>query len=116
MRAARPVRGAAWGNGPGEIPAPRPRPTQPRDRHGHVLVDGEHGLQSGALAVGEQRKPGPQGAPDPVERVPGAAPVARRVLLDALAALVELPGGEVDDMEGVHHGDASGSWLVAAFL
>jgi hypothetical protein len=22
-----------------------------------------------------------------------------------LAALVELPGGEVDDMEGVHHGD-----------
>ena len=28
MRAARPVRRAAWGNGPGEISAPRPRPTQ----------------------------------------------------------------------------------------
>ena len=28
MRAARPVRRAAWGNGSGAIPAPRPRPTQ----------------------------------------------------------------------------------------
>ncbi len=28
MRAARRVRRAVWGNGPGAIPAPRPRPTQ----------------------------------------------------------------------------------------
>jgi len=30
MRVARRVRRAAWGNGPGAIPAPRPRPTQPQ--------------------------------------------------------------------------------------
>jgi hypothetical protein len=29
LRGARRVRRAAWGNGPGAIPAPRPRPTQP---------------------------------------------------------------------------------------
>ena len=31
---ARRVRRAAWGNGPGAIPAPRPRPTQPSDFEG----------------------------------------------------------------------------------
>ena len=81
MRAARPVRGAAWGNGPGEIPAPRPRPTQPGHRDRDVFLGGEHRFESGALAVGEQREPGVQGAPDPVERVSGAA----AVMIEALS-------------------------------
>ena len=37
-RPARRVRRAAWGNGPGAIPAPRPRPTQPPRRSpGHTF-------------------------------------------------------------------------------
>ena len=48
---------------------------------------------------------GAQGAPDPVERVPGAAAVPEGVLLDALATQVELGPGQRDDVERVHHGD-----------
>ena len=48
MRAARPVRRAAWGNGSGAIPAPRPRPTQLVAVCGEqlALVVGVHVLDS----------------------------------------------------------------------
>lgn len=59
-----------------------------------VLVVSEHGLEAGALPVGEQPEPGAKGASDAVERVPSASTVSEGVLLDALAAQVELVPGE----------------------
>jgi transposase len=45
VRVARRVRRAAWGNGPGAIPAPRPRPTQP-ERAVVLSVDEKSGIQA----------------------------------------------------------------------
>lgn len=46
-------------------------------------------LQPGVLAFGELLSPGAQDVPDPVERVPGPAPVPVDVLLDPAADLIE---------------------------
>ncbi len=47
---ARRVRRAAWGNGPGAIRAPRPRPTQPSRRSGRP--DGSDGVATGDTDLG----------------------------------------------------------------
>jgi hypothetical protein len=47
LRGARRVRRAVWGNGPGAIPAPRPRPTQPRQGLGTYQEDEAEYGQSG---------------------------------------------------------------------
>jgi len=47
VRIARPVRRAAWGNGPGAIQAPRPRPTQPFRR----LSQGDYRGRASASSV-----------------------------------------------------------------
>jgi hypothetical protein len=49
VKVARPVRRAAWGNGPGAIRAPRPRPTQPRQTLGRRRT---HRLLNLALLCG----------------------------------------------------------------
>jgi len=49
-------------------------------------------------AVGQA---GAQDGPDPVERVPGAAPVAGRLLLRPPAYFVDGVAAELDDMKGV---------------
>lgn len=67
-----------------------------------VGLIGENGFQSGFLARIEQRIAGAQRAPHTVERVTRAAAVPACLLLDALAAQVELGAGQRDDMEGIH--------------
>jgi hypothetical protein len=67
------------------------------DQPGHldwgVGVVGEHRLEAGLLAGGEQRGAGAQGAAGAVERVTGSAAMAGGVLLDVLSAQVELGPG-----------------------
>jgi hypothetical protein len=61
VRVARRVRRAAWGNGPAAMPAPRPRPTQPRRgsaRAGHRrlrLAATGHPSRPGVLQCGPGR-------------------------------------------------------------
>jgi hypothetical protein len=66
-----------------------------------VGLIGEYGFQSGFLARIEQRVSGTQRAPHTVERIAAAAAVPACLLLDALAAQVELGAGQRDDMEGI---------------
>ena len=73
----------------------------PAQFDGEVVLVGENGFQSGFLASVEQRVSGAQGAPCSVERIAGAAAVPARLLLDALAAQVELGPGQGDDVEGI---------------
>jgi hypothetical protein len=54
-----------------------------------VSIGGEQLLEPSALLVGEEVRAGVQGAPGPVERIGGAAPVAVDDLLDPAAAAVE---------------------------
>ena len=79
-------------------------------------VVGEHRPDAGPLAFGEQPVSGAQRAPHSVERVTAAAAVAQGVLLDALAAQVELLPGEGDDVERVHDRDRVGQLLDRGVL
>jgi hypothetical protein len=81
-----------------------------------VLLGGEHRFEPGALAVGEQRQAGVQAAPDPVERIAGAATVPEGVLLDALAAQAELVSGPGHGVEPIHHRHRVRDLRGAAFL
>ena len=76
-----------------------------------VGVIGEHSVEAGGLPVGEQVPARVQGQPDPEQGVAPAAPMARGVLLDALAGDIELVAGELDDVEGVHHLDRGWQFL-----
>ena len=76
-----------------------------------MVVVGENGCQSGLLTAAQQREPGAQGAPHPVERIAGAAAVTAGLLLDALAAQVELGAGQRDDVERIHHRGRLGQLL-----
>ena len=69
-----------------------------------MTLIGEQVSQPDLLAVGEQVGAGVQSASGPVQRVTGAAPSAEDVLLSALSAFVQGVGGQVDHVEGIHHG------------
>jgi hypothetical protein len=66
-----------------------------------VVVAVKHLGQPGVLASREQLQAGAGDAPNPVERVAGMTTPAQGLLLDALAAGVELGAGQRDDVEGV---------------
>lgn len=66
MKVARRVRRAAWGNGAGAIPAPRPRPTQPT---GVVVAVRAVGGRLWGLGLGEGMRFRP--AWGPVSPCPG---------------------------------------------
>jgi len=66
-----------------------------------VVLVGENGFQTRLLTIVEQRVSGAQGAPYPVEGIACSAAVPARLLLDALAAQVELGPGQGDDVEGI---------------
>ena len=78
----------------------------PGDLDGDVVVVGsEGGVEAGALPVGEILGAGAQDVPDPVQRVTGAAAVAVDLLLDPASDIIDHAGGQLDDVEGVQHGD-----------
>ena len=68
-----------------------------------VLVGGEQRGQPLLLPVGAQAGAGVQDASSAVERVAGAAAVPVQVLLHPTPAAVQGVGGQVHDVEGVHH-------------
>ena len=76
-----------------------------------MVVVGEYGCQSGLLAAAQQREPGAQGAPHPVERVAGAAAVTAGLVLDALTGQIQLRAGQRDDVERIHHRRRLGQFL-----
>ena len=65
----------------------------PADFDGDVILVGENGFQAGFLASAEQRVPGAQGAPHPIEQIPGAAAVPAGLLLDTLTTQIQLRAG-----------------------
>ena len=65
-----------------------------------------------ALPVGEVLVTGEKGAADLVQRVVLVATPVQGLLLDAASDLIERLAGELDDVEGVEHGDGVGQ-LVA---
>lgn len=66
-----------------------------------VLLDGEYRLQACGLLVGEQARPGVQGASRFVERIAGATTMPEGGLLDALPAPVECLASEPHDVERI---------------
>ena len=62
---------------------------------------GEYGLQLGFSSRAQQCPSGPQDPANSVERIALSATVPAGLLLDALAAQVELVPGESDDVEGI---------------
>lgn len=76
-----------------------------------MLLDLEHSVEAGVLAVGEEVGAGVQGPPRPVERIGCSAPVPVQGLLNTSAALIEGVAGEPDHVEGVHHGHRVGKLL-----
>src|SRR4051812_4276495 len=89
---------------------------EPGDLDRDVLLGGEHHLEPGLLLLGEQPEPGPQGAPDAVERVPAAAAVSEGVLLDALRHRSSLCPASATVWKGSITVTASGRASVVAFL
>lgn len=71
----------------------------PGDLDFSVILDGEDGVDAGALPVDGEIVPGVQDAANPVERVPGTSPMPGRGLLDALPTPVQHVVGELDDMK-----------------
>ena len=65
----------------------------PRQFDGQVVLVSENRFQPVFLAGTKQRVAGTQGAPNPVERIAGATAIPAGLLLDALAAQVELVAG-----------------------
>jgi len=90
----------------------------PGHRDRNVVLGGERCFEPSALPLGEQREAGPQCATHAVERVPGPAAVADGVLLEALAAEVQLVSGEclVREATGLYprvHADTGGAGVVS---
>ena len=66
-----------------------------------MLVGVENAGEAGVLASREQLQAGAGDAPNPVERVAGMTTPAQGLLLDALAAGVELGAGHRHDVKRV---------------
>lgn len=76
--------------------------------HFDVLLRGEQRGEPIALLVSEEATAGMQCAASLVERVPGAASMPERGLLDPLPAPVQAIAGEADHVEGIHDRDRGG--------
>src|SRR6478672_12543031 len=74
---------------------------QPGELDGEVLVGVENAGEAGVLASREQLQAGAGDAPNPVERVAGMTTPAQGLLLDALAAGVELGAGQRHEVKRV---------------
>lgn len=81
-----------------------------------VLIDGEQGVQSCTLFVGEERLTGVEGAAGSIERVTGSSAMPASVLLDALSASVQGVARQSHDVEGVHHCHRVGKLLSGGGL
>jgi len=66
-----------------------------------VVIIGEDRAEPGLLATAQQRQPGSKGAPHPVERITAAATMTLSLLLNALAAQIQLGAGQGNDVEGI---------------
>ena len=67
-----------------------------------LLFNGENGIETGALLVGEQTGARVQCAACPIGRVAGPAPMTESVLLNALPCPIEGVAGEADDVERIY--------------
>ena len=81
-----------------------------------VLLAREHCVQACPLPVGEQARPGVQGAAGFVERVALEPAVPGGVLLDPTPADIQRVAGEADHVERVHDGDGVGEFLGGSGL
>lgn len=63
----------------------------------------EHGLHPFEPVLGEFLVAGEQDAADPLQRVALAPSMPERVVLDSAADVIDLPVGQPDGMEVVHH-------------
>lgn len=64
---------------------------------------GEHAALPGSLTGPQQRKAGPQGAPDAAERTTTTVAVLAGALSDPFPTQVEFGAGQGDDVDGIHH-------------
>ena len=74
---------------------------QPGELDGEVLVGVENAGEVGVLASREQLQAGAGDAPNPAKRVAGMTTPAQGLLLDALAAGVELGAGQRHEVKRV---------------
>lgn len=81
-----------------------------------VLLVREHCVQACPLPVGEQARPGVQGAAGFVKRVALEPAVTGGVLLDPTPADIQRVAGEADHVERVHDGDGVGEFLGGSGL
>ena len=74
----------------------------PRHLDRHVFLRGEDFIEAFGTFRGDQAPAGQHRTADPVQRITRPAPVTQRLVLDPLTAQIQLPGGQIHDMERIH--------------